>query len=106
MGVEELVLFDPDFHDQQDRIRWQLYRRGRGKLNRVEATTNDRVRSRFLGCFLRSVGDDAATRVRLGTGPQGNDLFPTAEELERAGRLKAEAMLKKLQASLRNRKPR
>ncbi len=81
MGVAELVIFDPDFRESNQRVRWQVFRRIKGRgLVKVEATNGDRVRSRVLGCFLRAVGDGAEVRLRLGTGPTGETLFPTDEE--------------------------
>jgi Uma2 family endonuclease len=80
MGVPELVIFDPLHDEGRDRILFQLYRRKRGKLVQIEVTRRDRVRSKVLGCWLRSVGDGTGRRLRLATGPRGDVLFPTAEE--------------------------
>jgi hypothetical protein len=93
LGVKELVVFDPAYADDLDeRFLWQVFRRvGKRGLVRVDATNGDRVRSRVLGCFLRAVGEGSAVRIRLGTGPHGDTLFPTFEEAERATREKAEA---------------
>ncbi len=86
-GVGELVVFDPAWAERSHGIRWQVFRRlARRGLVRVEASNGDRVRARSLGCWLRVVGDGRATRVRLGTGPNGDDLVPTAEEAERAAK--------------------
>ena len=94
MGVQELVILDPEYRNAPaDRLLFQVYRRlpKRG-LVRVEATNDDRVRSRVLGCHLRAVGADLDTlRLRLATGPKGDVLFPTAEEAERAAQATAEA---------------
>jgi Uma2 family endonuclease len=102
LGVKELVVFDPYHAASPDRVRWQVYRRVKNRgLVKVEATNADRVASRSLGCFLRAVGEGDDVRVRLGTGPGGDTLFPTAEEAqeraeadreaERAARERAEA---------------
>jgi hypothetical protein len=92
IGVSELVIFDPAPARHPDGVTWQVYRRVRGRaLTRVEVSTADRIRSRELGCFLRTVGDGNDLRLRLGTGPGGGELFPTGEEAERAARVAAEA---------------
>ncbi len=103
MGVQELVIFDPEYRNApSDRLLFQVYRRlpKRG-LVRVEATNDDRVRSRVLGCHLRAVGTDLDT-VRLRHGI-GDVLFPTAEEAEcaaQAGRVAAEAEIAQLRAEI------
>jgi Uma2 family endonuclease len=87
LGVKELVIFDPDADRSRDRVRWQRYRKLKARgFVRVEATNADRIYSRELGCWLRAVGEGLATRVRLATGPEGEDLFPTAVEAERAAK--------------------
>ena len=87
LGVEELLIFDPDHRRSRDRVRWQRY----GKVKRrgfvqLETSNADRIRSTVLGCFMRVVGSGEATRLRLFTGPTGDVLFPTQEEAERAAR--------------------
>jgi len=68
-------------------VRWQVFRRiGKRGLVRVEATNHDRVRSKVLGCWFRSVGAERELRVRIASGAQGDDLVPTAEEFERAAK--------------------
>jgi hypothetical protein len=84
LGVDELIVFDP-FPDG-DRTRFTVYRRDGDDFVVVEASNDDRVWSRRLGCFVRSVGQDADLRLRLALGPHGADLFPTAEEAERAAK--------------------
>jgi Uma2 family endonuclease len=110
LGVKELFIFDPDHATSKDRVRWQVFRRVNGRgLIRVEATNADRVRSRVLGCFLRAVGEGDEVRVRLGTGPNGDALFPTEKEAreqaeagraeERAAREQAEAAREQAEAA-------
>jgi hypothetical protein len=89
LGVDELIIFDPDFDKGEDRIRFQRYRKLKRGFARVEWTNADRIRSRVLGCFLRVVGEGGAARLRLGTGPTGDDLFPTEAEVERAAKEEA-----------------
>jgi Uma2 family endonuclease len=85
LGVKELVVFDPDWEESRDRYRFQVFRRPKGHgLIRVEATNADRVRSRVLGCHLRSVGEGPHVRLRVASGPNGDTLFPTDAELARA----------------------
>ena len=87
LGVEELIIFDVNWEIGEDRVRWQRFRRleTRG-FTRVDATDADRLRSRVLGCFLRVVGEGDDARLRLGTGPTGDDLVPTETEAERAAK--------------------
>ena len=99
LGVEELVVFDPQPEEAPHRHRWQVFRRqGGSKLTAVEVSDDDRVRSEVLGCWLRAVGAGTAQRLRLGLPPSGDVLFPTGEEAERAARLAAEAKQKAAEA--------
>lgn len=99
LGVDEVIVFDP--HPDRERLVFQVYRRSRGRFRRMIATNGDRVRSRVLGCFVRAVGSKASTRLRLATGPRGDELFPTGEEAEReakeAEREAKEAALKRIE---------
>jgi hypothetical protein len=84
-GVRELVLFDPMYETRTEGLLFQVYRRtARRGLVRVDVTNGDRIRSKVLGCWLRSVGSEQMIRLRIGSGPAANELFPTAEEQERA----------------------
>ena len=87
VGIRELVVFDPDWEAAEDRLRWQVYRRvGKRGLVRVEVTDKDRVKLHSLGCWLRVVGEGKDLRLRIGEGPAGEALVPTAEEREQAER--------------------
>lgn len=93
LGVEELVLFDPQYTARRDGIRFQRFRRpAHAGLQLAERTDADRVASEVLGCIIRAVGVDQALRLRLALPPDGTELFPTAEEaaLERISELEAE----------------
>jgi hypothetical protein len=81
MGVDELVIFDPDPEAHPDGVRWQVWRtvKRRGFV-RVHATNADRVECASLGCWLRCVGEGPSLRVRVALGPHGDELFATAEE--------------------------
>ncbi len=85
MGATELVVFDPDYERDRDlRHRFQVFRRTPRKgWMRVVATDSDRVQSKVLGCWIRSVGEGVELRLRLGTGARGDVLFPTEAERER-----------------------
>ena len=101
LGVEELVIFDPDYQESRSRVRWQVYRRTRRGLLRVEATDADRIRSRALGCWLRVVGEGAEMRVRVAHGSNGETLLPTdveARERAEAERERAEAERERAEA--------
>jgi Uma2 family endonuclease len=95
LGVRELVVFDPKHREGPGCLLWQVYRRvAKRGLVCVEGTNGDRVRSRVLGCWLVAVGRGDDVRVRLGTGPDGDVLFPTdheARERAEAERQRAEA---------------
>ncbi|HEX2659981.1 MAG TPA: Uma2 family endonuclease [Polyangia bacterium] len=120
MGIAELIVFDPASSRHADGVRWQVFRRVAGRRwARVEASDGDRVWSKALGCFLRAVGSGDGLRVRVGTGPGGEELFSTGEEAERTAKeaertakeaalervLELERQLRKLQSEGR-RKPR
>ncbi|MFO0604500.1 MAG: Uma2 family endonuclease [Polyangiales bacterium] len=98
MRCKELVIFDPGATPRsRKRIRWQVYRRVRGRgFVRVFAGQGDRVESRVLGCWVRLVDEGGNPRLRLATAPHGDELVPTdaeraaaeraAREVERAAR--------------------
>jgi Uma2 family endonuclease len=99
LGVDELVVFDPDHELSDDRVRWQRHRRLKTRgFVKVESSNADRIRSRRLGCFLRVVGDGDSARLRLATGPTGDDLFPTGEEAERTAKEQALRRVAELEA--------
>ena len=105
MGTRELVVFDPWATGRsRKRVRWQVWRRVRGRgLVRVEETQGDRVQSRTLGCWLRAVSERGHTRLRLATGALGEVLVPTDAEratLEAAAARSAEAEVVRLRALL------
>jgi hypothetical protein len=101
LGVTELVVFDPDFAASNDRVQWQVFRRIKGRgLVKVEVTNADRVRSRVLGCFLRAVGSGETLRLRLGTGPSGETLLPTDEEVAAEEKQRADGAEAKLAEAL------
>ena len=88
IGVAELVIFDPEVGP--GRHRWQVLRRVAGEgLVCVIASNADRVRSRVLGCWLRVVGEGESMRVRIATGPRGDTLVATPDELAACGRQEA-----------------
>lgn len=116
MGVRELVVFDPWATPRsRKRVRWQVFRRADGgALRRVETSSGDRVWSDVLGCFLRETSGRRGVRVRLATGPSGEELVPTSQAhakvlrriaeaqaaAERAARLDAEAENARLREEL------
>jgi Uma2 family endonuclease len=105
LGVDELILFDPDFAESDERRRFQRYRKLKKRgFVRVESTNADRIRVRTLGCFLRVVGEGDAARARLGTGPTGDDLVPTEAEQERAAKEQALRRVAELEALLGDRR--
>lgn len=84
LGTEELIVFDPHYTRRREGARWQRFaRQDGGELQLVERSDGDRIYSQTLNCFLRAVGFRGRVRVRLGVGPNGDELFPTAEEAER-----------------------
>lgn len=109
LGTRELVVFDPWATGRsKKRLRWQVWRRVRGRgLVRVEATQADRVECRTMGCWLRAVVERGHTRLRLATGAQGEALVPTEGERlaqeaadARAAATSAEAEVARLRARL------
>ncbi len=81
IGARELVIFDATWPSPSGRPRFQVYRRAKdGSFAIVRHTDGDRVRSRVLGCWLRAVGEGDALRLRIATGPRGDDLVPTDAE--------------------------
>jgi len=90
LGVPEVLVVDPDWKERADGRCWQVFRRvGKGDKRRlvcVEATRDDRVRSKALGCWFRVVGEGHDLRVRIGVGERGEELVPTVEELMEAER--------------------
>ena len=91
METQELILFDPGATARsRKRVRWQVFRRVRGKLRRVVTSQADRIESRQLGCFVRLVSEHGNPRLRLALGRRGDTLIPTEAEAE-AERAEAEA---------------
>lgn len=80
LGVEELVVFDPEHTLSPTRFRFQVFRKSKRGLIQVEATNAERVKSKVLGCHLRAVGVGDDCRVRIATGFNGETLFPTDVE--------------------------
>lgn len=82
MGAREVVVFDPSATARsRKRVRWQVFRRVRGRgLVRVFAGAGDRVESKALGCWIRLVDARGNPRLRLATGPHGDELLPTDAE--------------------------
>ncbi|MFO0554330.1 MAG: Uma2 family endonuclease [Polyangiaceae bacterium] len=107
LGVEELIIFDPDFEAEPHRYRFQVYRFGKSRRVVRQVTNEDRVRSKTLSCWVRATGVGETTRLRLATGTHGDELVLTDAERaehERALRLKLEeelAQLKKRTSSRR-----
>jgi hypothetical protein len=101
LGVQEVVIFDPSprvGRASSRRVRFQIYRRLKGRgLVRVEVTNEDRIKSKALGCWLRMVGSGEQLRLRLATGPNGEQLFPTEAEEALA---KAEAAAQRAEAAM------
>ncbi len=96
LGVAELVVFDPDFQDRPNRVRWQVFRKTEEGFFLELQTNADRVWSSVLGCHLCVVGEGAGMRVRIAYGPGGETLLPTdaeAREQERHARERVEATL-------------
>lgn len=102
MGAKELVIFDPGATSRsRTRVRWQVYRRlARRGFVRVAQTMDDRVEAATLGCWLRAIGEGREARLRLGTGPQGDTLFPTEAEEESARADAANARAEAAEAEL------
>src|SRR5262252_5072101 len=111
-GIPELVVFDPSPERHADRVAWQHFRRVRNRpLTCVEVSRSDRIRVPALGCYLRAIGHGESTRLRVATGPRGDELFPTAEEaaiadkeVAIAARHAAVARAAELEAKLRKRR--
>ncbi len=93
MRADEVVVFDPGARPRsQRRVRWQVFRRVRGRgFVRVFAGGGDRVECRALGAWIRLVDDGDHPRLRVATGPHGDDLLPTDTERADAERERADA---------------
>jgi hypothetical protein len=104
LGTKELIVFDPYVDVESGRTRFRVHRRDKqGRLVVVEATNQDRVESRQLGCFLRVVGEGPQRRLRAATGPRGEEIIPTDAERARAEAERAnnaEAEIERLRAEL------
>jgi hypothetical protein len=99
LGVRELIVFDPEPETRRDGIRFRVFRTvGKRGLVLVEATNEDRVRSKVLDAWIRVVGRGLETRLRVGLGPKGEELLPTAEERAEAEARRAETEAQRAQA--------
>jgi Uma2 family endonuclease len=102
IGVDELVIYDPEPERGRDRVRWQVYRRRDGELLLEQQGDGDRVRCESLGCWLRVVPDDAGRPLlRIALGPEGDDLLPTEAEAVEARNRALERELAELKRKLR-----
>jgi Uma2 family endonuclease len=95
LGVRELVLFDPEAYLGEAprtaaRIAFTRFERVGDRLERTARTKADRLYSPLLGVWFRAIGEGSELRVRLALGPDGDQLFPTEAEAERAERQAAE----------------
>lgn len=102
-GVEELMIFDPSSRDRPrgEGAFFQVYRRDSGgKLVRIERHDRDRARSETLNLWFRTVGFGDRTRLRIATGPDGDELVPTLEEEREAERAEKEAERAEKEAAL------
>jgi hypothetical protein len=100
LGTQELIVFDPGYDRRRDGARWQRFNRtSDAAFELSERTDEDRIQSKVLGCFLRAHGRQLDLRVRLGSGPNGADLFPTAEEAALARVAELESQLAELKAT-------
>jgi hypothetical protein len=94
LGTKELIVFDPyadEIFRRRNRFRFRIFRRNaKDQLLLVDATNDTSVFVESLGCHLRVVGSGQAQRLRLFTGPNGENIFPTRAEAE-ARRADAEA---------------
>ena len=89
--VQELVVFDPeapkliDASRGRSRVRWQIWRRDtKGAWLAPLQSNADRVYCEALCCWLRLVGEGDQRKIRIATGPAGEDIFATEAEFERA----------------------
>jgi hypothetical protein len=89
-GTGELWVFDPLLAGPSPGggpFRLQVWARGAGRLERVYAGPGP-YRSPYLGAWLVAV--EGGRLLRLSDDPQGRQLWPTAEESERAAKRAAE----------------
>ncbi len=106
MRAAEVIVFDPGARPRsQRRVRWQVLRRVRGRgLVRVFAGGGDRVESQALGAWIRLVDDGGHPRLRIATGPHGDDLLPNDAERADAERIARETVLARLRAEAATRR--
>jgi hypothetical protein len=92
MGIDELVVFDPEATPgHRRRVRWQKWRRVKGRgFVPVFRGEGDRVYCDTLRCWLRAVGEGLETRLRIGVGPHGDELVLTDREREERERREKE----------------
>jgi hypothetical protein len=84
MGIDELIVFDPEARPGHPRrVRWQQWRRVKKRgFVPVFRGDGDRVYSETLRCWIRLVGEGAHARLRIGVGPHGDELVLTDRERE------------------------
>ena len=106
-GVRELVVFDPDAPKASvgrrgvQRYRWQVWHRAAdGSFTQVIKSNEDRVKSEALHCWLRLVGEGEQRLIRIGLGENGDQLFLSDVEQERAEKERERAERLILQAQL------
>lgn len=86
LGTKELIVFDPyadEIFRRRNRFRFRIFRRNaKDQLLLVEATNKKFVFVESLGCHLRVVGTGQAQRLRIATGSNAENIFPTRAEAE------------------------
>ena len=82
LGTKELIVFDPYWKRRRvPRKRFCVQRRdAAGKLVVVAETNDDRVYSEVLEAFIVAEGANETARLRLGLGPNGENLLPFESE--------------------------
>ena len=95
LGVVELIVFDPHWRrrrNKDERKRFCVYRRNaNNELVIVLNTNDDRVKSEILDAFLVSQGEGDKSMLRLGFGPNGDELWPfETERADQEARLRQE----------------
>jgi hypothetical protein len=107
LGVEELIVFDPHWQrrrNKEERKRFCVYRRNPNNEFVIVLNTNaDRVKSEILDAFLVCQGEGDKSMLRLGIGPNGDELYPFESERAdmAAQRANQEARLRLEEARLR-----
>jgi hypothetical protein len=95
VGVQELVVYDPNWRQRKDGARWQVWRQTSRGWDQVESNCAKQVYCEQLEAWLVEVMVEGEPRVRPGVGPQGRELLKLDSEEAHEARLREQQAIER-----------